>query len=328
MRGVRSLTGESRLTFRCALVIMLIMKAHGIVGIIVLVISEILLFKGVEVVRDWFYVLAWWSYILIVDALVFRLKGQSLIVSRRGEFFRMLPLSVFIWLVFELFNLRLQNWHYVTITSSLLERWVGYFVSFATVLPGLFETAELIEFGIKRMDGHVSPPRPARRTLARWLQPSMVFGMVLCALTILLPKYFFPAVWLGFVFLLEPINYKLNGPSLLKDIEHNDFVKLYSLLASGLICGLLWEFWNFWAQAKWVYTIPFFGNWRIFEMPLLGFLGFPPFALECYAMYQGLLLLEKRMTPIPHRMAFVIFLIAFILFSFYAIDLQTVRSFS
>lgn len=63
-------------------------------------------------------------------------------------------------------------------------------------------------------------------------------------------------------------------------------------------------------------------------MPLLGFLGFPPFALECYAMYQGLLLLEKRMTPIPHRMAFVIFLIAFILFSFYAIDLQTVRSFS
>jgi hypothetical protein len=26
----------------------------------------------------------------------------------------------------------------------------------------------------------------------------------------------------------------------------------------------------------------------LFEMPVLGYLGFPPFALECYAMYHAL----------------------------------------
>ena len=58
------------------------------------------------------------------------------------------------------------------------------------------------------------------------------------------------------------------------------------LLLSGLICGILWEFWNFWAGAKWVYSIPYLNGFRVFEMPLAGFLGFPPFALICYLMYR------------------------------------------
>jgi hypothetical protein len=27
-------------------------------------------------------------------------------------------------------------------------------------------------------------------------------------------------------------------------------------------------------------------NWKVFEMPLLGYLGFAPFALECFVMYE------------------------------------------
>ena len=60
---------------------------------------------------------------------------------------------------------------------------------------------------------------------------------------------------------------------------------MFSLLASGLLCGFLWEFWNYWALSKWTYTVPYFGNIKIFEMPVLGFLGFPPFAVECWAIY-------------------------------------------
>ena len=36
---------------------------------------------------------------------------------------------------------------------------------------------------------------------------------------------------------------------------------------------------------KWIYTVPIFGDIKIFEMPVLGYFGFPPFALECLAMY-------------------------------------------
>jgi len=57
------------------------------------------------------------------------------------------------------------------------------------------------------------------------------------------------------------------------------------LCAAGLICGFLWEFFNYCAIAKWTYTVPYFGNIKIFEMPVLGFLGFPPFAVECWVIY-------------------------------------------
>ena len=32
--------------------------------------------------------------------------------------------------------------------------------------------------------------------------------------------------------------------------------------------------------------MPILGDIKIFEMPVLGFLGFPPFCLECFVLYQ------------------------------------------
>jgi len=58
-----------------------------------------------------------------------------------------------------------------------------------------------------------------------------------------------------------------------------------SLLAAGLMCGFFWEFWNYWAITKWYYNVPYVGFFKIFEMPILGYLGYLPFALELYAMY-------------------------------------------
>ena len=73
--------------------------------------------------------------------------------------------------------------------------------------------------------------------------------------------------------------------SIAGDLARGDFRRLLSLLAGGFICGFLWEFWNYWALSKWTYTVPYFGNIRIFEMPVLGYLGFPPFAVECWVIY-------------------------------------------
>ena len=36
---------------------------------------------------------------------------------------------------------------------------------------------------------------------------------------------------------------------------------------------------------KWIYNVPILPDVKIFEMPILGFGGFPPFAVECFAMY-------------------------------------------
>ena len=52
------------------------------------------------------------------------------------------------------------------------------------------------------------------------------------------------------------------------------------------MCGVLWEFWNYWAETKWLYTVPL-PEWlriQLFEMPVIGFLGFPPFAVEYFVL--------------------------------------------
>jgi hypothetical protein len=262
----------------------------GIIGIVVLVLSQILLFKKTEPIYSWFYCFAWWSYIFAMDGIVYALKGNSLILSRTKEFLLMIPWSVVIWLVFEAANLSLKNWYYVNLPSSRPERWAGYFVAYGTVLPGLFETTEFLE-----TTGCFRNVRArALCFTSRGQAVLMSLGGASLVLSLLAPYYFFSLIWVGFILLLEPMTYRYGGRSLLRDLETGKPRKVYLLLTSGLICGLLWEFWNFWARSKWIYTVPFFERTKGFEMPVLGFLGFPPFAIQVYVMYNFISLFRAR----------------------------------
>ncbi len=259
---------------------------HGIFGILLLILSEILLFNKVDPFFSWFYCFAWWSYILIIDAVIYRLKGNSLILSRTKEFFLMIPWSLFIWLIFEAANLSLENWYYINLPHSRAERWLGYAIAYGTVLPGMFETTELLETCIFKSTPHPLPlPLGERGRVKGGHVVLILLGVLSLSLSVLIPEYFFPLIWVGFIFLLEPFNYRFGSKSLLRDLEEGKPQKIYLMLIAGLICGLLWEFWNFWALSKWIYTVPFFEKWKGFEMPFLGFLGFPPFVVQAYVMY-------------------------------------------
>src|SRR4030042_420657 len=254
---------------------------HGIFGIILLLVSEFSVFKKIDPFFSWFYCFAWWSYILIMDAVIYRLKGNSLIVNRTREFLFLVPWSIFLWLIFEAANLSLKNWYYITLPHSTVERWLGYAIAYGTVLPGMFETAELLE-----SLGLFKNSRIKNTVISHEGHSVLILLGALClASSVLVPEYFFPLIWVGFIFLLDPLNYRLGGKSLLRDLEEGDPRKICILLVAGLICGFLWELWNFWSLSKWVYTVPFFERAKGFEMPFLGFLGFPPFAVQAYVMY-------------------------------------------
>jgi len=307
------------------------------IGIASLLLSEAFLFEKVDPFYSWFYCFAWWSYILTVDAIIYRLKGNSLILNRTKEFFSMIPWSIFIWLIFEAANLSLRNWYYINLPHSTVERWLGYAIAYGTVLPGLFETTELLEalglFGNSKI----------KKTIISSGGHSilMFLGFLSLASSLLIPEYYFPLIWVGFIFLLEPFNYRFGGKSLLRDLEEGNPRKIYLLLIAGLICGLLWEFWNFWAPSKWVYTVPFFDKAKGFEMPFLGFLGFPPFAVQAYVMYNFISLfrskrgweestyrlnMEKRTRSLTSVLT-VILIGSFSVLIFRAIDAKTVDSY-
>ena len=73
--------------------------------------------------------------------------------------------------------------------------------------------------------------------------------------------------------------------SILGDLRQRHYGRLINLLLAGLVCGFAWELWNYRAGGKWIYSVPILPNLRLFEMPLPGYLGFPPFAVECFVMY-------------------------------------------
>ncbi len=259
---------------------------HGWIGLGIIGVSEISLFAGVSFVSTFFTPLVWTGYLLFVDSLVHKKKGASLILNRPKEFALMLPLSIGFWLIFEFYNLYLKNWHYVGLPEGIFLRYVGYAWAFATIWPAILITAEALESW-----NFLSP----RRMKAFTIQRKHIFILVTLGTICLISPFLFSSeiarylaapVWLGFIFLLDPCNYLLRGKSLLGELGKGSPRLLCALLLSGMICGLFWEFWNFWAGAKWHYTVPILGDIKIFEMPILGYLGFPPFAVECFVMYE------------------------------------------
>ena len=260
------------------------LPVHGWLGLLALVCAEWLMFRGVEPVATFFTPIAWTAYILVADAAVLAVQGKSRLRNAPREFARAALLSVPLWLIFEAYNLRLQNWAYDGLPMNWSASGFGYAWSYATITPAIFVTADLIE----SYGWFARPARPWKISAAaeRW---SVALGAVLLTVPLLVPRhaaaYLFTAVWLGFIFLLDPINRRLGLPSLLADLEQGERGRINSLLVSGWVCGWLWEFWNYWASAKWHYIFPLFQQWKIFEMPAPGYLGFPPFALECFVMY-------------------------------------------
>ena len=251
--------------------------------------AEALLFAGNQIVGHWFTPIVWTGYILLVDALVYKLKGTSPLMSDRLEFTILIVISIAGWWLFEFYNaprfwksdLELW-WHYHNLEPNLFLRRFGYDWAFATIFPLLFLTAELFRHLIFQR----SSPGPRLRISRSLMWVLVVIGAAGVMVPVIYPStWFAPVIWLSFILLLDPINAMRDCPSITGDLARGDWRRLWSLLASGLVCGILWEFFNYWALSKWTYTVPYFGEIKLFEMPVLGFLGFPPFAVECWAMY-------------------------------------------
>jgi len=253
-------------------------------GLIIILGAEILLFSGNSFVAIYFTPLVWSGYIIFIDSVLYHQKGTSLL-QRPKELLLMLPLSILFWLIFEFYNFFIKNWYYVGLPTDLLRRGIGYAWAFATIWPAILLTAEAVQNSSWMAQRRIKPLVIKRNYLY-----SSLAGGIFCLIIPLivseeLAHYLAAPVWLGFIFLLEPINYWMGKNSLFLRLAAGDPRPLYSLLLSGFICGILWEFWNYWAGAKWHYSVPILGEIKVFEMPILGYLGFPPFAIECYTMY-------------------------------------------
>jgi hypothetical protein len=272
---------------------------YAVAGLLVMALSETAMFLQVEPFWSWHTPIAWTGYLLFVDGILWSRRGSSWLRHDRAEFLFLAAASIPLWLVFEFFNLSIRNWHYINLPEVLAVRWFGYAWAFATIWPAILLTGEVV--GALRTGPVSNDPRERapessaleRFTAGRWA--SAAAGAAMLAWPLVWPSPYLAApVWLGFIFLLDPINARFGGESLIADLRAGRRQRLVNLSIGGLACGLLWEFWNYWSRTKWIYTVPILPDVKLFEMPLPGYLGFPAFALECFTMYVALRLLVWR----------------------------------
>lgn len=256
---------------------------HGWIGLALIALFWTLNWSLPGLRTHWGFFPLWLGYALTVDALVFRRKGHSLLKRNPGAYAALFFVSAPAWWLFELINLRTQNWIYLGEESfSTLEYAAFSTLSFSTVMPAVFGTAEWVgTWGRVRRLG----PGPFIRKTPAFLRGLFAAGGLMLLLLLAWPELFFPLVWGSVFCIIEPLNAKLGNRSLLDDLSRGDWRPVIALSVGCLICGLFWEMWNFYSWPKWVYRIPYADVFHLFEMPLAGYLGYIPFSLELFALY-------------------------------------------
>jgi len=198
--------------------------------------------------------LAWAGVLIALDGLARWRRGASPLRTP-GDWAATAAASIVAWDIFELVNLRLRNWWYVGVPKDPWEGTVFAAVSFATVLPAM-------RLGLAQLEGPPVVVVPQRRLL------KVAAGASMLVLVLLWPRLLFPLAWI----FLWPIGEALAGARV-----------RFQVAAVGVPLGLLWEALNWGCARGWIYTVPFFDRPKLFEMPLPGYLGYLPFALECAA---------------------------------------------
>jgi hypothetical protein len=224
----------------------------------------------------------WFGYILVVDGLVLRRSGTSQLARSPRDFLLQFLASAPAWWLFEVINWRTRNWEYLGGQSFTgFEYVLLSSISFSTVMPAVFETAELVRTlpGLGRFarGPHLLPKRQLVLAL-------LGVGALTLTAILLWPRQFYPLVWGAVFFILEPLNRLLGRRTTFDWLEKGDWRPIVSLSAGALVCGFFWEMWNYLSYPKWTYHTPGAEFFHVFEMPLLGYLGYPPFAWELYAL--------------------------------------------
>jgi hypothetical protein len=237
------------------------------------------------VARHWFTV-TWGGWILVADAVVLARSGRSLLRVWPGRMAVLFGASAIFWWAFEIANWHLGNWVYSGAeVFGPVERVVLTTAAFSTVLPALAETRDLVRSFVRFPD----PPAVWLPERARAGALAVGLGLLGGLLLWLFPRQAFPLIWVAPLLVLDGIAHLRGRHSLLGLVGAGRAGPALVVMAAGLLTGILWEGWNWGADPHWSYLVPYVGFAKVFEMPVLGYLGYLPFALTADAAIRTVL---------------------------------------
>jgi hypothetical protein len=235
----------------------------------------------------------WLGYILAVNGLSEVRHKTSLLKIMGRSFLLLFLISIPLWWFFEGMNAIVQNWHYrLAHPVSSLQYVLEASLDFSTVVPAVLSTSFLLLAALRK--SRVPSQRWQPHVSERGLAAAVLTGIGCFALLPLFPSETFPLVWIAPILILEPIAAAIRFPSLLTDIRANGWRRLVAVMAATLVTGFWWEMWNVYSLPKWTYSIPYVGFWHVFEMPLLGYLGYPVFGIAVFSYAAIVLMLLTK----------------------------------
>jgi hypothetical protein len=239
---------------------------------------------GVEPVRGYWFDFVWAGYILAADAVVWARAGRSLLHGGGWRVVALFALSAPLWWGFEIANWRLENWKYVgTAVYGGGAHLLLKTLSFVFVLPALATSRDLLR-------SFVRVPHPAAVRLPSWTAPVLVtVGLICLPLLYLFPDQTYPLVWVAPLLVLDGVADLRGRPNVFALVREGRAGPVLLVAAAGLVTGVLWELWNWGAVPHWDYRIPYLGFLPVFQLPVLGYLGYPPFALLADAFVRTVL---------------------------------------
>jgi hypothetical protein len=270
----------------------------GYVGYCLLIIFWIIAwnrFDALAVVQAYTFTPLWLGFIIVVNAHVHRLSNSAPLYKSPGKFACLFLLSALFWWGFEYLNRFTENWIYVGVEEvSAFHYYFHGSICFSTVLPAVYSVFRWLNCfnGLHRFF-YLGPRAP--------LLNSQPFGL-LC-LTIGLsgmfgvganPQLAYAFLWMGPLLIYGGLLVVIGGASGVSSWARGDWRWMAFWGLAGLICGFFWELWNLGSLLKWEYRVSFFNGWHVFEMPLLGYLGYLPFGMFCGLVTQWIF--KKRVS--------------------------------
>lgn len=230
------------------------------------------------------FTLLWVAYVVFINALTYWRTGNCLLTQRTRYLLALFPASALFWWAFEYLNRFAGNWYYLG-GELLTPLSYGFYstAAFSTVLPAVISTIDLLQSCPRLRNPRFQRPFVL---VNRKMWAGVVFAVACCGLVGVAawPDYFYPVLWVSPLFILVSLQVLLSEENLVEKLERGYWYVVTVPALSGLLCGFLWEMWNQYSYPKWAYSIPFVQRFQIFEMPVLGYLGYLPFGLECFVI--------------------------------------------
>jgi hypothetical protein len=231
--------------------------------------------------QNFTFTLLWTSYVVFVNALTYRRAGTCLLTGQTRYLLGLFPASALFWWYFEYLNRFAQNWYYLGQEMfTPLTYAIHATIAFSTVLPAVMSTTELLQsyHVLGRMRFHRPLVLGNRRMYAAAMLTFASCGLIGVAVS---PDYWYPLLWVSPALILVSLQVLFNEENIVQKLERGEWHVVTLPALAALVCGFFWEMWNYYSYPKWAYCIPYVQRFQIFEMPLLGYLGYLPFGLQC-----------------------------------------------